>query len=76
MDIANRYNLYVVEDAAQGVNAKYKDRYLGTIGDIGTYSFFYYVCNDMILMGIPAAIGGVLSIIGHISKTDILPNPK
>ena len=39
MGIANRHNLYVVEDAAQGVNAKYKDRYLGTIGDIGTYSF-------------------------------------
>ena len=39
MDIANQYRLYVVEDAAQGVNAKYKDRYLGTIGDIGTYSF-------------------------------------
>ena len=39
MDIAERYKLFVVEDAAQGVNAKYRDRYLGTIGDIGTYSF-------------------------------------
>ncbi len=39
MEIAEEYNLKVVEDAAQGVNAKYKDRYLGTIGDIGTYSF-------------------------------------
>jgi dTDP-4-amino-4,6-dideoxygalactose transaminase len=39
MDIANRHDLYVVEDAAQGVNAKYKDTFLGTIGDIGTYSF-------------------------------------
>jgi len=49
MDIANRYNLYVVEDAAQGVNAKYKDRYLGTIGDIGTYSFHEtknYICGE------------------------------
>jgi dTDP-4-amino-4,6-dideoxygalactose transaminase len=39
MDIAHRHNLYVVEDAAQGVNAQYKGKFLGTIGDIGTYSF-------------------------------------
>ena len=39
LDIARRYNLSVVEDAAQGVNATYKGRYLGTIGDLGTYSF-------------------------------------
>lgn len=39
MDIARRYGLYVVEDAAQGMMAKYKGRYLGTIGDIGCYSF-------------------------------------
>ncbi|MEA3424134.1 MAG: dTDP-4-amino-4,6-dideoxygalactose transaminase [Bacillota bacterium] len=32
-------NIYLIEDAAQGVDAKYKDKYLGTIGDIGTYSF-------------------------------------
>jgi dTDP-4-amino-4,6-dideoxygalactose transaminase len=38
-DIAGRYNLLIIEDAAQGVNAKYKDSYLGTIGDIGCYSF-------------------------------------
>lgn len=38
-DIAKRYNLYVVEDAAQGVNAKYNGQYLGAIGDLGTYSF-------------------------------------
>ena len=39
MDIAHRHNLLVVEDAAQGVMAKYKGRYLGTIGDFGCYSF-------------------------------------
>ena len=39
MDIAKRHNLKVIEDAAQGVMAKYKDKYLGTIGDIGCYSF-------------------------------------
>lgn len=39
LDIGQRYNIPVIEDAAQGVNAKYKDRYLGTLGQIGTYSF-------------------------------------
>lgn len=39
LEIARRYNLYLIEDAAQGINAKYKDRYLGRIGDIGAYSF-------------------------------------
>ena len=39
MDIAKRHNLLVVEDAAQGVNAFYKGRGLGSIGDFGCYSF-------------------------------------
>lgn len=39
MDIARRHNLLVIEDAAQGVMAKYHDKYLGTIGDFGCYSF-------------------------------------
>lgn len=39
MDIAQKHNLMVVEDAAQGVMSQYKGRYLGTIGDIGCYSF-------------------------------------
>lgn len=39
MSIANRHGLKVVEDAAQGVMATYKGRALGTIGDLGTYSF-------------------------------------
>ena len=39
MDIASKYNLYVVEDAAQGMMSTYKGRPLGTIGHIGTYSF-------------------------------------
>ena len=39
MDIAGRYNLKVVEDAAQGVMSTYKGKYLGTIGDFGCYSF-------------------------------------
>lgn len=39
MEIAKKYNLLVVEDAAQGVTAKYKGHQLGTIGDFGCYSF-------------------------------------
>ena len=39
MEIAHKYNLVVIEDAAQGVNALYKNKYLGTIGDFGCYSF-------------------------------------
>lgn len=39
MDIAHKHNIKVVEDSAQGVMAKYGDKYLGNIGDIGCYSF-------------------------------------
>jgi dTDP-4-amino-4,6-dideoxygalactose transaminase len=39
MAIARKHGLRVVEDAAQGVMAKYKDRPLGSIGDLGAYSF-------------------------------------
>jgi dTDP-4-amino-4,6-dideoxygalactose transaminase len=49
MEIAQEHDLRVVEDAAQGVNAKYKGKYLGTIGDFGCYSFHEtknYVCGE------------------------------
>jgi dTDP-4-amino-4,6-dideoxygalactose transaminase len=39
LEIANRHALMVVEDAAQGVNAFYKGRALGSMGHLGTYSF-------------------------------------
>jgi dTDP-4-amino-4,6-dideoxygalactose transaminase len=39
MDIANRHNLIVIEDAAQGVMSSYKGRSLGTIGHLGCFSF-------------------------------------
>lgn len=39
MEIAERHNLVVIEDAAQAMMASYKGRYLGTIGDLGAYSF-------------------------------------
>jgi len=39
VEIAEEHDLKLVEDAAQGVNAKYNNKYLGTIGDFGCYSF-------------------------------------
>jgi dTDP-4-amino-4,6-dideoxygalactose transaminase len=39
-EIANRYNLRIIEDNAQGIGAKYNNQFIGTIGDIGTLSFF------------------------------------
>ncbi|MDD5372287.1 MAG: dTDP-4-amino-4,6-dideoxygalactose transaminase [Sulfurimonas sp.] len=39
MDIASRYNLFVVEDAAQGMMSSYKGKALGTIGHFGAFSF-------------------------------------
>ena len=37
--IANKYNLLVIEDAAHAFGAKYKNEHLGCIGDIGCFSF-------------------------------------
>lgn len=39
MAIAKRYQLFVIEDAAQGMMSTYKGRPLGSIGDMGAYSF-------------------------------------
>ena len=39
MDIAKRHRLLVVEDAAQACLSTYKGRQLGTIGDLGCFSF-------------------------------------
>ena len=39
MDIAERHNLFVVEDSAQALLSTYKDRFLGTIGHLGCLSF-------------------------------------
>lgn len=38
-EICKKYNIYLLEDAAQAFDSKYKGQYLGTIGDLGTYSF-------------------------------------
>ena len=48
MEIAKRYNLYVIEDCAEALGAVYKGRKVGTIGDVGTFSFF---ANKVITTG-------------------------
>ena len=45
MAVANEYDLYVIEDCAQAHGAKYKGKPVGSIGDIGCWSF----CQDKIM---------------------------
>ncbi|MGB9608586.1 MAG: DegT/DnrJ/EryC1/StrS family aminotransferase, partial [bacterium] len=40
MEIARRFNLKVVEDCAQAFGAEYKGKKVGSIGDVGCFSFF------------------------------------
>ena len=39
VDIGKKYNLPIIEDNCEAIGAKFKDNYLGTIGDIGVMSF-------------------------------------
>lgn len=45
MALAEKYNLYVIEDCAQAHGAKYKGRSVGSIGHLGAWSF----CQDKIM---------------------------
>ena len=40
LQTARAHNLLVIEDAAQAIGSRYNDRFIGTIGDIGCFSFF------------------------------------
>jgi len=40
MELAQKYNLWVIEDSCDALGAKWKGKYAGTIGHIGTYSFY------------------------------------
>ena len=39
LEISNKYNIPIVEDAAEAIGSKYKDQPLGTFGKIGVFSF-------------------------------------
>lgn len=55
MLLAKKNNLYVIEDAAQCVNAKYNNKHLGTIGHLGVLSFHH-------TKNITSGLGGALII--------------
>lgn len=40
MDIANEYGLWIVEDSCDSLGSKYNNRYTGTFGHVGTFSFY------------------------------------
>jgi dTDP-4-amino-4,6-dideoxygalactose transaminase len=42
MEVAERHDLWVIEDACQGVGGGYEGRMFGSIGDVGAFSFNYY----------------------------------
>ncbi len=55
--IIKKRKIYLIEDTCESLGSKYKNKYLGTFGDFGTYSFYYshqitsgeggmIVCND------------------------------
>jgi dTDP-4-amino-4,6-dideoxygalactose transaminase len=55
LELAKKYNLFVLEDAAHSIDGFYKDKPLGTIGNIGTFSFHStknITCNEGGLMSI------------------------
>ena len=39
MELANKYGLFVIEDAAQAIDSTYKNKYLGSIGHLAAFSF-------------------------------------
>lgn len=67
VNLAKKHNLFLIEDAALGLGSKYKDRFLGGIGDLGTFSFHQ-------TKNITCGEGGLL-VINHpelISKAEII----
>ncbi len=63
MRVAEKYNLVVIEDAAQALGAKYKESYSGSIGDIGCFSL-----HPMKILSCPGD-GGFIT-----TNSDILNN--
>ena len=46
MEVAARHGLRVIEDGCQAVGGSYEGRKVGTIGDIGAFSFNYFKKHD------------------------------
>jgi dTDP-4-amino-4,6-dideoxygalactose transaminase len=61
--IADKHNLFIIEDNAHGIGAKYEGKFLGTFGDISTFSFDH-------LKNISCAQGGGIAI----NRNDLLEN--
>jgi CDP-6-deoxy-D-xylo-4-hexulose-3-dehydrase len=40
-DFLNKKKIYLIEDTCEALGSKYKNKYLGTFGDFGTFSFYY-----------------------------------
>src|SRR5208282_6741305 len=40
LEVARAKGLQVIEDAAQAIGSRYNDRFIGTLGDFGCFSFF------------------------------------
>lgn len=59
MELAEKNNLYVIEDCAQAHGARYKDRPVGSIGHVGAWSF----CQDKIMT--TAGEGGMITTNDH-----------
>jgi dTDP-4-amino-4,6-dideoxygalactose transaminase len=66
LDIAKRHGIRVVEDAAQAHGARYRDRICGTIGDLGTFSF--YPGKNLGAYGDAGAVVGDSSLLARIRK--------
>ena len=39
--LKKKYNLFLVEDTCESLGTKFKNKFCGTFGDIGTYSFYF-----------------------------------
>lgn len=63
-ELADRYNLAIIEDAAQAIGAEYKGRRAGSIGHVGCFSFF----PSKVLSG-PGDGGMVTTNDGRLAKT-------
>jgi CDP-6-deoxy-D-xylo-4-hexulose-3-dehydrase len=41
LDICEKNNLLLIEDCCEALGARYKERYVGTFGEVGTFSFYF-----------------------------------